>query len=200
MMTKKTFAIATAFSLAIPTLAMAHPGHGSGLSEGLLHPLTGVDHLLAIAAIGLLSVRVGGRALWALPAAFVACGLVGGALAWSSTLSAGLAMPWVELMIVASVMVCGILLVRRESTSTIALSMVPLFGLFHGYAHVQELGASMAMGSYSLGLLFATATLLGSAIGVGLLVQSCRSQSALVGFTRTVGASLIVAAAAMWIA
>lgn len=198
MLTKKSIWIAGAMLLASPAMAMAHPGHGmeSGLSEGLMHPLTGLDHLLVIAAVALLSVRVGGRALWAVPAAFIACGIVGGAVAGLSSSNA--AMPWVEIMIVASVLVCGSLLIRRQSTSTIALCCVPLFGLFHGYAHIHEMGGVAGLGAYSAGVIATTTALLVITIGAGVAIQSMKSKETLVGFTRAVGGTLVVAAAAMW--
>ncbi len=200
MLTKKQFWIATAVVIASPAVAMAHPGHGfeSGWGEGLMHPLTGLDHLLVIAAVALLSVRVGGRALWAVPAAFIACGVAGGVATGVSASSA--AMPWVEMMIVASVLVCGALLIRRQSTSTIALFCVPLFGLFHGYAHIHELGGAAGLATYSAGLMLSTTALLAITIGAGVAIQSLKSKETLVGFTRAIGGTLVVAAAAMWFA
>src|SRR5262249_61551230 len=63
---------ATAFLAFAPTVASAHPGHdGAGLIHGFLHPLGGVDHIIAMVAVGLLAARLGGRALWLVPASFV---------------------------------------------------------------------------------------------------------------------------------
>lgn len=199
MLTKRTVLIATAIAITSPTVAMAHPGHGfeTGWSEGLMHPLTGLDHLLVIAAVALLSVRVGGRALWAVPAAFIACGIAGGVAAGIATSSA--AMPWVEMMIFASVLVCGGLLIRRQSTSTIALCFVPMFGLFHGYAHIHEMSGTAGLGTYTAGLIVTTTALLALTIGVSLAVESLRSKESLVSISRTVGGTLVVAAAAMWL-
>src|SRR6202035_4975153 len=66
--------LATALVL-VPSLALAHPGlpgHTHGFADGVLHPLTGLDHVLAMVAVGLLAAQLGGRALWAVPASFVA--------------------------------------------------------------------------------------------------------------------------------
>ncbi len=201
MLTKKTVWIAAVMALASPSLAMAHPGHGtnSGWSAGLMHPLTGLDHLLVIAAIALLAVRIGGRARWSIPTAFIACGIAGGVAAWVTAASATAAMPAVELMIVASVLVCGVMLVRCESASATAIALIPLFGLFHGYAHIHELGAASQVGSYSLGIMAATAGLMVLTIGSGMLVQSLRSKDSFVALTRVAGGSLVVAAAAMFL-
>jgi len=199
MLTKRKSFIAAAVVLATPTLALAHPGHGggSGLGEGLLHPLSGLDHVLVIAAVGLLSVRMGGRAMWAIPAAFIACCVAGGATAWATTSAS--VMPMVEITIVASVLVCGVMLIRRDTASLFALALVPMFGLFHGYAHIHELGEAMSLSSYSLGLFVATVAMLAGTITLGVLIRSLRSKETFVGVTRAMGCSLVVAAAAMWL-
>src|SRR5580700_9563858 len=89
------FKLATAFVVAAltPVLAQAHPGHGvaSGFTGGLSHPLSGLDHILAMVAVGLWASQLGGRALWAVPAAFVSLMTVGGALGFM-----GVPMPMVE--------------------------------------------------------------------------------------------------------
>ncbi|MGQ8571924.1 HupE/UreJ family protein, partial [Klebsiella pneumoniae] len=68
--------------LLLPQAALAHPGHGdaAGLAHGFVHPLSGADHVLAMVAVGLLAALRGGRALWALPAAFLGMMVVGGVL------------------------------------------------------------------------------------------------------------------------
>src|SRR5512135_2598987 len=86
--------------------AYAHPGHTPpGFAGGLAHPFTGVDHLFAMIAIGLWAAQQGGRALWAVPAAFVGAMGLGGALAWL-----GWMLPHVEAAIALSVLVTGLLI------------------------------------------------------------------------------------------
>src|SRR6266404_5261532 len=82
-----------------PTVAFAHPGHdGASLVSGFLHPLGGFDHIIAMVAVGLLAARLGGRALWLVPASFVAAMAVAGLAGM-----AGLGLPYVETGIAPSV-------------------------------------------------------------------------------------------------
>ncbi len=156
-----------------PTAAWAHPGHpGHDFASGWLHPLSGWDHLLAMVAVGLLGVRLGGRALWMLPATFLVSMLAGGLLA-----AAGLALPGVEIGILASVVVLGLLvastwIVRLPA----AVGIVAAFALLHGYAHAAEMVAGGSLSGYAAGFLAATAVLHASAIAAGLLLCRWLSQ------------------------
>jgi urease accessory protein len=160
--------LAPALLLALPGTALAHTGHGeaAGLASGLLHPLTGVDHVLAMVAVGLLAVRLGGRALWGLPLGFMAMLLLAGGLAMG-----GPGSPVVELGIGLSVVVLGALIAAgRPLPQALALALVAVFAGFHGYAH----GAEMPLGAhglaYAAGFVAATGGLhlLGIALGAGL--------------------------------
>ena len=96
--------LATAFALA-PTLAFAHPGlpgHTHDLATGFVHPFSGLDHILAMVAVGLLAAQLGGRALWAVPASFVAMMALAGVAGMS-----GIALPLAETGIALSVIVLG---------------------------------------------------------------------------------------------
>lgn len=129
--------------------ALAHPGHdvasvGASLASGLLHPLTGADHLLAMVAVGVWSALAvgagggGGVGVLRVPLAFVALMLVGAVLGL-----AGLALPAVEPMIAASLLVVGLLVaLRARLPAGAAMALVGGFALFHGYAHGAELPAS----------------------------------------------------------
>src|SRR5437660_135307 len=100
-MHRTAFRIAAASLALVPTVAFAHPGHeGPGLVAGFLHPLGGVDHIIAMMAVGLLAARLGGRALWLVPASFVATMTVAGLAG-----VAGLGLPYVETGIALSVVV-----------------------------------------------------------------------------------------------
>lgn len=140
----------------LPGAAFAHVGdhHGSAFASGIGHPLGGLDHLIAMLAVGVLGGALGGKAVWALPAAFLggmALGGIGGA--------AGLALPGVEPMILASIIVLGALLAigLKVATAPLALLMA-VFGAFHGHAHGTE-GPSSDLALYGLGFLLATAAL-----------------------------------------
>jgi hypothetical protein len=96
---------------------MAHPGHGAelGLAAGLAHPWSGIDHVLAMTAVGLLAARLGGRALWAVPAAFLSLMALGGIVTAS-----GLSLPFAEVAIALSVAVFGFTIASRIAPPVLA--------------------------------------------------------------------------------
>src|ERR1043166_5664100 len=106
----KRVAAAAALLLATSGTAFAHTGHGDagGFVHGFLHPLGGLDHVLAMGAAGLFAAHLGGRALWLVPATFVAVMALGGALGM-----AGGALPFVETGIALSVVVLGLAVALR---------------------------------------------------------------------------------------
>jgi len=157
--------IALAASLTCTSPVWAHPGHldlqnGSAFIAGLLHPLTGLDHILAMVAVGLLAFNLGGRALWAIPASFIIAMIGGGALA-----IAGVHLPMVESAIATSVLVIGLLVAMQTSLSTpTAALIVASFALFHGHAHGTEMPGNASAFGYVLGFITATAALHASGI------------------------------------
>jgi len=148
-------------STVLVTPALAHPGDpGHEFVDGLEHPVFGLDHLLAMVAVGLLAVRIGGRALWAMPAAFLGSMLLGGLSA-----TAGLQLPGVEYGILASVLVLGMLIAAtRAAPLSVGAGLVALFAFFHGYAHAAEMVSGGSLGAYAGGFLLSTALL--NAVGV----------------------------------
>jgi urease accessory protein len=152
--------------------ASAHTGiHAvTGFTSGLTHPLSGLDHLLAMIAIGLWAAQQGGRALWAVPAAFVSAMVLGGGLAM-----AGLPLPHVETGIAASVLVLGLLIAtQRKWAVTPGMAIAAGFALFHGYAHGLEMPQAASPALYALGFVLATVFLhgvgiAGSRIGRGAI-------------------------------
>lgn len=170
--------------------AFAHPGHDAAtagalasFAAGVLHPLTGADHLLAMAAVGVWSaLATGSRGgfghgapskaeLLRLPLAFVAMMLVGAALGL-----AGVTLPAVEPMIAVSLLVIGLLVAARARLSALAgMAIVGGFALFHGYAHGAELPATAAalpaVLAYVGGFATATIALHGAGIGAGLFLR-----------------------------
>lgn len=143
----------------------------SSFTQGLIHPLTGVDHLTAMISVGMWSVLGSPqarslRAVWALPAAFALTMLVGASLGL-----AGLHVPGVEPMIAASLLVLGLLLAARTAVSTIWGSMlVAGFALFHGLAHGQELGGHAL--AALCGMTLATVSLHAIGIWLGQRLQA----------------------------
>ena len=128
---------ALTLALAYSGSALAHPGHAEGAMAGLMHPLTGIDHILAMLAVGLWGAQLGGRAQWLLPSSFVAF-LAGGAALGMS----GPALPMAQAGIVTSVLLLGLAIgfAFKLHTSAAALA-VGVFALFHGYAHGVEMPA-----------------------------------------------------------
>jgi urease accessory protein len=148
-------ALGSLLLLLAPSWAVAHPGHVEGFDGGLLHPLMGLDHLLAMIAVGILAARVGGRGLSLVPGAFLGAMLLGGLAA-----AAGLALPGVEVGIVASVVVLGVLIVmRRPANLAWCMAIVALFAFFHGHAHATEMAASGSLVPFAAGFLLSTAVL-----------------------------------------
>ncbi|MET0238261.1 MAG: HupE/UreJ family protein [Sphingobium sp.] len=173
------------------TPAFAHPGHQeSGLVSGILHPLTGADHLVAMLMVGLWAGLVAGRALWVLPSAFLAAMLGGfayGALAQGGAAGA-------EMLIIASVLVLGSAVALRLRTPLALAGIVAgLFGFSHGMAHGLESPGGTAAFTFAGGFLVATAVLHG--IGVVLARRIPASWSRGAGILAA-GFGLVLAGAA----
>jgi urease accessory protein len=137
--------------------AFAHPGHieTSSFAAGIAHPLSGLDHIAVMIAVGLWAALKGGRALWVWPAAFVGLMLVGGALGM-----AHVALPFVEPGILASVVALGLLVVSAVDLPVVTgAAIVGVFALFHGHAHGSEVAENIRGLEYMAGFAVATATL-----------------------------------------
>jgi urease accessory protein len=161
-----------AFALAlVPGAALAHTGVGieHDLAHGFLHPIGGIDHILAMVAVGVFAFVLGGRALYLVPLAFVGMMVVGFLL--------GLAqvdLPFVELGIaLSSVVIGGVAALGRPMPVIAASALVGLFAVFHGVAHGAEMPADAAGWQYALGFVAATAMLhlvgIAAALGVSRL-------------------------------
>lgn len=139
------------------TPALAHPAHTASFSAGLLHPLLGLDHLLALLGLGLWSARQYGARSLAWPALFMLC-LVLSAL-WAIGRPS---LAWLDSGIAATVMSIGLLLALDRRLSVVTCGgVVATFGVLHGYAHGAELPATAAALPFVGGLIFTSVTLLG---------------------------------------
>jgi urease accessory protein len=158
--------LATALVL-VPSIALAHPGlpgHPHDFADGALHPLTGLDHVLAMVAIGLFAAQLGGRALWAVPATFVAMMAAAGFAGMN-----GIALPLTETGIALSVIAFGgVIALRASMPLAAAMAMVAFFAIFHGHAHGVETPDSASGLLFGAGFVAATAILHGVGIGIGL--------------------------------
>ncbi|MDL2409558.1 HupE/UreJ family protein [Rhizobium calliandrae] len=177
---KRVLSLATPL-IAVATPAFAHVGIGStgSFAAGVAHPLTGLDHVSVMIAVGLWAALKGGRALWVWPAAFVGVMLIGGALGM-----AHVPLPFVEPAILASVIAIGILVALAVDLSALAgAGVVGLFALFHGHAHGSEVAETFGGFAYMAGFALATATL--HLVGIGLALGLARTP--LRGLVRTGG-------------
>ncbi len=164
----------------------AHSGHAgqtASFMAGFIHPLTGLDHMLAMFAVGLWSATTT-RRIWLAPVIFATTLLIGALLA-----QGGLTLPAVEPIVAASVLLTGLLVMTRSHFSAPATAaLVAGFALFHGTAHGQELSAPIALA----GMVLATALLHCLGIAVGLLLKS-RS----LWWQRVAGAGIALAGAGL---
>lgn len=151
--------VAAAALVASPALAHVGPGAHDSFAAGFGHPFLGLDHMLAMVAVGLWAAMLGGRALILVPAAFVGVmvlGFIAGA--------AGVPLPFVEPAILASVVVLGLLVALALPMSALAGgALVGFFALFHGHAHGTEVGTA---GFHAYGAGFVAATVLLHVIGI----------------------------------
>lgn len=155
--------------LLVPSLAHAHIGGGStsGFGAGLNHPLGGLDHILAMIAVGIWAAQVGGRAVWAVPSAFVGMMMVGGLLGIS-----GAHVPFVEQGIILSVLMLGVLIAAAVRMPLLAsMIVVGMFAVFHGHTHGTEIPSAASGFAYGAGFVFATATLHMAGIGLAIILQ-----------------------------
>jgi len=159
-----------------PAAALAHAGaQGAGFAAGALHPLTGIDHVLAMLAVGMWGAQLGAPAIWALPVAFplvMSLGGVAGIL--------GLPLPAVEPAIALSVVVLGAAIAANlRPPLPVACALVSVFAIFHGYAHGLELPRHESAVAYSAGFVLATGAIHLCGIGIGTVTHLRNGLSAL---------------------
>lgn len=151
---------------AAPAFAHLNPEEHGSFMAGISHPLFGADHILAMVAVGLWASQIGGRALIAVPAAFVGTMALGFALAVASV-----NLPFVEPAILASVIGLGLLVASAIRLPVAACAaIVGLFALFHGHAHGGELGSAGAL-QFGLGFVVSTALLHVAGVGLGITLS-----------------------------
>jgi len=168
----KLLAVMTMFT---PLIADAHilSAEQSSLNAGFQHPFHGLDHLLAMLAVGLWSAQLGRKHILWIPLSFVGALSLGGVLG-----SAGLIIPFVEVGIIISLIGVGALVAGAvKLPSTVGMILVGSFALFHGYAHVMEMPQGVAAQAYSLGFILATLLLHFSGILITLLAKKYQYES-----------------------
>ena len=173
--------------LICPAIAWAHVGSGEagGFLTGLQHPVSGLDHVLAMIAVGLWGAQLGSPALWMLPVAFPMMMAFGGMFGLM-----GLPLPGVEVGIAVSAVVLGFMvLTEARAQLVIALVVVAFFAIFHGHAHGTELPEGQSGLLYSMGFVIATGCLHGVGITIGLVHRWDTGRIAM----RVAGAIVLVA-------
>ena len=161
--------IAVVVAIALTQTAAAHTalGTGFGLQSGFLHPVTGLDHLVAMVAVGLWGAQLGSPAIWALPIAFPLIMTFGGVLG-----IAGVPLPFAEAIVALSGIALGILVALRVRLPlVVAVLIVGTFAIFHGYTHGRELPQAADPLAYAVGFVVATGMLHVCGILIGLTTR-----------------------------
>ncbi len=154
--------------MVVPGFALAHPGHDevATFATGFMHPLLGIDHLLAALAVGLLAGRCQGLWRWAMPSMFVAAMLLAFVFARAAS-----SMAMAELLVAVSLIVLGAFALMGHRLPALLLMAVGFFGGVHGYVHGGEVPAEGSWIAYAVGLGVATAIAHGVGVFVGARVE-----------------------------
>jgi len=182
--------LALMFVLVARLEAHVQSGQAAGFLTGLKHPISGLDHVLAMIAVGLWGAQLGSPAVWMLPVAFPMMMAFGGFMGL-----VGLPLPGVEIGIALSAILLGSVVARESRPSLgVAVLLVAFFAIFHGHAHGTELPKGQSGLTYSLGFVMATGCLHGVGIAIGLIHRWPAGKAAL----RAAGAFVALAGVAFF--
>lgn len=172
--------------LLMPVSAFAHAkGVVSGFSEGLMHPVSGSDHLLAMVSVGIISAQMGGRAVWSVPSIFVAFMAIGGILGLYNINFIA-----VESGISASVILLGFMIIFDSKTlKYLAHLLIAFFASFHGDAHGLEMPDLATSGLYMFGFLLTTIILHITGLGIGFAALKSKHSKKIL---KAIGAVVVV--------
>ena len=192
-MKAQRFGVPVLALLLVPSIAHAHVGSGEmgRFLHGVSHPLTGIDHLCAMIAVGLWAAQTGGRTIWTVPLAFVSVMLLGGASGMT-----GVHFPLAETGIAVSVLMLGVFIaaaVRLRLPASILI--VGLFALCHGYAHGAEMPATASALGYAGGFALTTALFHLAGIGLGVGLEKIASAK----FVRFAGGAIGLCGIGLWV-
>lgn len=175
----------TVSALSSPAMAHVTNASGGGFAHGFSHPFSGLDHILAMVAVGMWASQLGRPAYLILPLTFPLVMTAGAALG-----IAGMPLPWVELGIAASVLILGALVALAVKPSlAVSVALIGLFALMHGHSHGTELPQAASPAAYAAGFLIATLALHVVGLAVG---ETSRGLFARVGL-RAAGAAIAAA-------
>ena len=189
------FIVLAATLLAVTaSAAQAHTGHPlDSAASGLMHPLTGLDHMLAMLGVGIWAAHIGAtgerRAVWLVPSVFVAVMVLGAVFGLS-----GAKLPLAGAGIIGSVVLIGLLIASTPKLPLwLPATVVALFAVCHGFAHGAEMPASSSALAYGLGFVAATIGLHVVGIGIGLLARRLSGTAG----ARVVGGAMALAGIAL---
>jgi len=168
-----------------PVHAHVQTGEASGFLTGVGHPVSGLDHVVAMIAVGLWGAQLDAPALWLLPVTFPMMMALGGLVGLL-----GVALPGLEVGIAASAVVLGLVVMfALRPPLAVAVALVAVFAIFHGHAHGTELPPGQSALLYSMGFVVATGCLHGVGIAIGVIHRWRWGQTLL----RAVGAVVALA-------
>lgn len=168
---------------ALPAWAHEQAGQAAGFATGLMHPVSGLDHVLAMIAVGLWGAQLGAPAIWLLPVTFPLVMAFGGFLGLL-----GVPLPGVEAGIAVSAILLGSMVATQARPPLwLAALVVAFFAVFHGHAHGTELPDGQSGLAYSIGFVIATGCLHATGIAIGLVHRWPRGRIALRGAGALVG-------------
>jgi urease accessory protein len=177
--------LACGLLLALPAWAHEQAGQAAGFLTGMLHPVSGLDHVLAMVAVGLWGAQLGAPAIWLLPVTFPLVMAFGGFLGLM-----GVPLPGVEIGIALSAILLGTMVATQSRPPLwLAAALVGFFAVFHGHAHGTELPAGESGLLYSIGFVLVTGLLHATGIAMGLIHRWQKGRVALRGAGAVVGAA-----------
>jgi urease accessory protein len=161
-------------SLFLFSTSYAHNTGGIGIESGLIHPIFGLDHLLAMIAVGILGTQIGSKSIWKLPLFFVSFMILGGVLGIYN-----LQIPMIESGIAFSVVGLGLMIFKQKNTILLSYVLISFFAIFHGNAHGLEIPQITYPAFYVLGFVLSTITLHIS----GILIKNIAQKADLTNLT-----------------
>ncbi|MFK7838739.1 MAG: HupE/UreJ family protein [Bdellovibrionales bacterium] len=174
-----------------PQVAHAHGiGGAGGLAAGLKHPVLGLDHLLAMISVGIVSTQLGGRAVWMVPATFVFVMGIGGLVGMQSFSfwDINVIITIIEQGIICSVIILGLAIAFDKKVPIwTAMLACGFFGFFHGFAHGVEIPSITVSLPYIVGFMTSTAAL--HLLGVAIVEGAKKYQHGMVAL-RYAGAAI----------
>lgn len=164
--------------LLCPVVAFAHEEGGSGFMAGLTHPVLGLDHLLAMLSVGILSAQMGGKAIWTVPLTFVGVMWLGGMMGIGSG-----GFVWIEKGIALSVIVLGLAIAfDRKQSLVLAMAGVAAFAFLHGHAHGVEMPNLASPKMYAIGFILGTTLIHLAGVGIGVISEKLKDGVILLRF------------------